>query len=296
MDLNQLETFLAVLDNGSFSRAAERLNRTQPAVSLAIKRLEVEVGESLFDRTSKGGTLTEAGRSLGSYARRMLNLREEAFAAVRELQGLFRGRLSIGANESTSQFLLPPLLLAYRREHPAIKIEVFRNLSERIPGELLERNLDFGFLSYEPSDPRLVSKVIARDEMTLVVSMDHPLSKRKDLRIRDLGAFTFLAHNARTPSRERVVQSFIDAGVPLNISMELDSLNTIIDFVGQGLGAAILPSLAVKQSIEAGLLVRVPVSDLEVHRVLRIVHRKEQTLSSAAKAFLEIVLSRTQAV
>lgn len=293
MDLNQIETFLAVLDLGSFSRAADKLCRTQPAVSLAIKRLEEEVGEPLFDRSRKGGTLTEAGKSLASYGRRMLNLREEAMASIHELQGLFRGRLSMGANESISEFLLPPLLVAFRKAHPSIKIEVYRNLSEKIPLELLERNLDFGFLSYEPADPRLVSRIIQRDDHVLVVSPQDELAARKDLRIQDLGTRTFLAHNARTPSRTRVVQAFAQASVPLHISMELDSLHTIIDFVSQGMGAAILPRVSVTRAINAGNLVAVPVADLKIERALRIVHRKEHTLSSAAKAFLAGVLGGT---
>lgn len=290
MDFNQLETFLAVVEAGSFSRAADRLNRTQPAVSLSIKRLEEEVGEPLFDRTSKGGTMTEAGKSLCFYARRMMNIREEALASIQELQGLFRGRLSIGANESISQFLLPPLLLEYRKQHPNIKIEVFRNLSEKIPNEVLERSLDFGFLSYEPSDPRLVSRVVARDEQVLVVAPDHELASRQDVRLADLGPFTFLAHNARTPSRNSVIQAFSKAGVPLNISMELDSLYTIIDFVSQGLGLAILPRLAIAGAVKARRLAVVQVADLKIERTLRIIHRREQTLSSAAKAFLDVVL------
>lgn len=289
MDLNQIETFLAVVDYGGFTRAADRLHRTQPAVSQTVKQLEEELGEPLFDRTRKGGTLTEAGECLVSYGRRMLNLREEALASIQELQGLFRGRLSVGANESISEFLLPPLLAAFRRAHPAIKIEVYRYLSERIPQELLERSLDFGFLSYEPADPRLVSRVIRRDEMTLVVGAQHPLATRKRLRIHDLGTHTFLAHNARTPSRVKVVQAFAQAGTPLHISMELDSLHTIIDFVAQGMGAAILPRLSVLRATEAGRLVAVPVVDLRIERSLRIVHRKEHTLSSAARAFLETV-------
>jgi len=154
LDLSQLEIFLTIAQEKSFSRAAEKMLRTQPAISIAVKRLEEELGESLFDR-SKAGTLTEAGKILLSYAQRMINLRDEARGAVSELRGMYRGRLSIGANESTSLYLLPPLLLKYREHHPQIKIEVFRNISERIPSEVLERNLDFGFLSFDPMHPAL---------------------------------------------------------------------------------------------------------------------------------------------
>ena len=165
MDLAQLEIFLRIADEKSFSRAAEKMLRTQPALSIAIKRLEEDLGETLFDRSSKSGTLTEAGRILYSYAQKMINLRDEAREAISELRGMFRGRLTIGANESTSFYVLPALLLEYRKRHPQIKIEVFRNISEKIPLEVVERNLDFGFLSYDPMNPALQSLEVHRDEL-----------------------------------------------------------------------------------------------------------------------------------
>src|SRR5205823_390296 len=137
------------------------------------KRLERELKEPLFDRTRKDGTLTEAGRVLFPYAQRLVHLRNEARGAIGELKGMFRGRLSIGANESTSLYLLPELLLEYRRRYPEIKIEVFRNLSERIPSEVRERSLDFGFLSYDPQEPSLQSFPVLEDELVLVVSPLH---------------------------------------------------------------------------------------------------------------------------
>jgi DNA-binding transcriptional LysR family regulator len=194
---------MRIVEERSFSRAAEKMLRTQPAVSIAIKRLEEELGEPLFDRSSKSGTLTEAGRILQSYAQRMLNLRDEAIEAIGELRGMYRGRLSIGANESTSLYLLPPLLLEYRRRHPRIRIEVFRNVSERIPNEVLERNLDFGFLSYDPLHPALQSIEVYRDELVFVVHPRHPFAAREAVTVKELGEEQFIAHNAKTPSRQR---------------------------------------------------------------------------------------------
>ena len=181
MDFSQLEIFLSIAEEKSFSRAAEKMLRTQPAISIAMKRLEEELGETLFDRSSKNGSLTEAGRILLSYAQRMINLRNESINAVSELRGMFRGRLTIGANESTSLYLLPPLLMEYRKRFPNIKIEVFRAVSEKIPLEVSERNLDFGFLSYDPMHPNLQSLEIHKDELALVVPPNHRLAKHKQL-------------------------------------------------------------------------------------------------------------------
>jgi DNA-binding transcriptional LysR family regulator len=289
LDLAQLEIFLCIAEEKSFSRAAEKMLRTQPALSIAIKRLEEELGEPLFDRSSKSGTLTEAGRILLSYAQRMINMRDEAKDAISELRGMFRGRLTIGANESTSLYLLPKLLLEYRRRHPQIKIEVFRNISEKIPSEVLERNLDFGFLSYDPMHPSLQSLEVHRDELVLVVPPKHHLAGRKQVTVKDLGNEHFVAHNVKTPARTRIFDFFAQHRTPLNISIELATLETIKEFVKLDVGLAILPRLAVEDEIKSGELVEVPVKGMKIEKTLRLVYRREQTLSHAAKSFLELV-------
>lgn len=263
--------------------------RTQPAISIAIKRLEEELGESLFDRSSKNGSLTEAGRILLSYAQRMINLRDEAKESVSELRGMFRGRLTIGANESTSLYLLPPLLMEYRKRHPKIKIEVFRAVSEKIPLEVSERNLDFGFLSYDPMHPNLQSLEIHRDELVLVVLPNHPLAKQKQVTVKDLAEEQFVAHNVKTPSRTKIFELFAQNQTPLNICLELATLETIKEFVLLEAGIAILPRLAVEAEIKSGKLAEVPVKGMKIEKTLRLVYRREASLSHAAKSFLEIV-------
>jgi LysR family transcriptional regulator, low CO2-responsive transcriptional regulator len=289
LDLAQLEIFLCIAEEKSFSRAAEKMLRTQPALSIAIKRLEEELGEPLFDRSSKSGTLTEAGRILLSYAQRMINMRDEAKEAISELRGMFRGRLTIGANESTSLYLLPKLLLEYRRRHPQIKIEVFRNISEKIPSEVLERNLDFGFLSYDPMHPSLQSIEVHRDELVLVVPPNHHLAGRKQVAVKDLGNEQFVAHNVKTPSRTRIFDFFAHHRTPLNICIELATLETIKEFVKLDVGLAILPRLAVEEEIKSGELIEVPIKGMKIEKTLRLVYRREQTLSHAAKSFLELI-------
>lgn len=289
LDLSQLEIFLCIAEEKSFSRAAEKMLRTQPALSIAIKRLEEELGETLFDRSSKSGTLTEAGKILLSYAQKMINLRDEAVEAVGELKGMFRGRLTIGANESTSLYMLPRLLLEFRRRHPQIKIEVYRNVSEKIPSEVLERNLDFGFVSFDPMHPSLQSLEFYRDELVLVVPPGHGLAGKKLVTIRELGEEQFVAHNVKTPARTRIFELFAQHRTPLNICIELATLETIKEFVLLGAGIAILPRLAVQDEISAGRLIEVPVKGMKIEKHLRIVYRREQSLSHAARSFLEIL-------
>ena len=219
----------------------------------------------------------------------MINLRDEAKDSISELRAMYRGRLTIGANESTSLYMLPELLLEYRRRHPQIKIEVYRNVSEKIPSEVIERNLDFGFLSYDPMNPQLQSLEIYRDELTLVVPPKHPLAKRKGVAIKDLGEEQFVAHNVKTPSRSRIFELFAQHNTPLNICIELATLETIKEFVRLNAGIAILPRLAVRGEIETGKLVEVPVRGMKIEKTIRLIYRRESSLSHAARSFLEIV-------
>src|SRR5438270_13809637 len=154
MDLAQLEVFLTVAREGRFSRAAEKLFRTQSAVSQTIHKLEHELGEPLLDRSSRDGLLTDAGRVLQEYAERLLNLRSDAHEALVELRELQKGKLAIAANEFTALYLLP-VLGEFRRLHPMIKVTVHRSLGRHIPADLLRHTVEIGVLTYDLQDPRL---------------------------------------------------------------------------------------------------------------------------------------------
>src|ERR1039457_5767147 len=169
MELYSLQVFLTVATEKSFSRAAERLLRTQPAVSLALQRLEQELQEKLIDRSGKGLLLTDAGRTVLEYARRIESLRQEMENSLAELRDNSAGRLTIRANESTSLYLLRHIE-RYRELYPKVKVQVRRSLSSRIPNELLDGNLELGVISYDPGDERLQSKVIYIDALAFVVS------------------------------------------------------------------------------------------------------------------------------
>jgi DNA-binding transcriptional LysR family regulator len=162
MDLAHLEVFLAVAREGRFSRAAEKLRRTQSAVSQSIRKLEHELGEPLFDRSSHEGLLTDAGRVLQGYAERLLNLRGDAHDALKELRHLHQGRLAIAANEFTALYLLP-VLAEFRRLHPMVRIMVHRSLGSHIPDDVLRHNSELGVLTYDPQERQLHSVVVYLD-------------------------------------------------------------------------------------------------------------------------------------
>jgi DNA-binding transcriptional LysR family regulator len=295
MEMNQLETFLAVAEERSFSRAAVKLHRTQPAVSQVIRKLEDAVGERLFDRAARDGSLTAAGQLLRDYAQRLLALRREAASALGELKNLERGRLQLAANEYTCMYLLPALD-AFRRVAPHVHVAVNRMLASRIPDELSLRTFELGVISFRPDPEQFRSIAVYGDSLDLIVSPSHPLAARERVSINDLGSELFVAHNVASPLRKKVIEAFQRYRTPLNMAIELPTIEAIKRFVAMGNGVALVPHLAVARELETGDLVRVPVDELEMRRVLRLVHRRQATLSYAAKAFLQTLraLAREQ--
>jgi len=287
MELSQLEVFLAVAREHRFSRAAEKLYRTQSAVSQTIRKLEDELGESLFDRSSREGVLTDAGQVLFEYAEKLLNLRHDAHVSLAELRELQKGKLVIAANEFTALYLLP-VLAEFRRLHPMIKITVQRALGSRIPDDVLQHSAELGVLSYKPEEPQLHSIVVYLDELVLVVPPKHPLATAKRVSIRQLGAESFVAHIFSSPYREKVLKTFQKHKTPLHMDLELPTLQAIKQFVALGSGVALMPEMSVETEVARGELVRIPVRELRVQRKLRLVYRKEAGLSHAARAFLKV--------
>lgn len=290
MEISQLEVFLAVAREGGFSRAAEKLYRTQSAVSQAIRKLETEIGEPLFDRSTRDGMLTDAGQVLQEYAERLLNLREQAQGALSELRELQKGKLLLAANEFTALYLLR-VLAEFQRLHPAIRVVVQRSLGSRIPDDVRRQNCEFGVLTYDPQDPELASVVVYSDELIFVVPPQHPLAGESRVSIRQLGAESFVAHIVSSPYREKVIQAFEKHKTPLHMGVELPTLQAIKRFVAMGNGVAFLPEISVEDEIARGELVRIPVNELRVHRKLRLIYRKSGALSHAGRAFLKIAES-----
>jgi DNA-binding transcriptional LysR family regulator len=293
MELTQLETFLAVAEERSFSRAAVRLNRTQPAVSQVIRKLEESLGETLFDRAARDGSMTPAGVLLRDYALRLMALRREATSALGELKSLERGQLQMAANEYTCMYLLPAID-EFRRQFPHVNITVHRMLASRIPEELNLRTFEIGVISYRPDAAQFRTIAVYGDSLALIVSPRHPLASAERVSITDLGEQDFIGHHVASPLRKKVIEAFQRYRTPLNMGIELPTIEAIKRFVAMGTGVALVPHLSVARELANGDLVRVTVDELEMKRVLRLVHRRQATLSYAARAFLKTVRSMAE--
>jgi len=294
MELGQLEFFRTVVEEGSFSKAAERVFRTQPAVSIAIRRLEEEIGAPLFERSQRTPALTEVGEVVYDYAKRILALRDQTFEVIAELRSLKRGRVRIGANESTSLYLLPQLILDYRKLYPEVKVEVFGDVSEHLPRQVLDGNVDFALMAFQPVYSDLESFPVLRDELVLIMHPKHPLTKLGSVTVNQLGDESFVAHNVKTGSRQRVIEAFAKHHTPLNITLELATIETIKQFVQLRIGLGFVPRMCVAEELERGTLATVPVKDLTYERTLWVTHRRDMTFSHAAAAFLELLREQTK--
>ncbi|HEX3645229.1 MAG TPA: LysR substrate-binding domain-containing protein [Vicinamibacterales bacterium] len=284
MDLGALKIFLAVAQERSFSRAAAKVHRTQPAVSQAVRRLEVELGEQLFDRSSKTGTLTEAGRMLQNYGQRLVRLAEETESAVRDLRDMRRGRVLIGANEAAVHTLLP-LISRFRQRFPDITIDVRRVPARQIAVEVQQGSLDFGALTFHPSEAGLLEVPVGTDELVLLVPPSHRLADRRQVAMEDIAEERLVAHNDPSPARERVLRLFEEHHVPLNMVIALPSLDGIKRAVELKLGVALLPRRCAITEIASGRLVAVLVNGVSRKRQVTLVCRKAHR-SHAADAFL----------
>jgi DNA-binding transcriptional LysR family regulator len=295
MELMQLEMFVAAVEEGSVHGAAERVCRTQPAVSMALKKLEQEIGSPLFDRACRIGIqLTPAGELLYSYAFRLLALRNEAHAALEALSKLQQGHLRIGSNESISSFLLPKLTHAFYEQYPNIKIETRCANSDQLISELKERKIDLALLGYAPESGEFEKQAIMQDELVLIASPQHRLVQAQCLHIRDLGDESIIIESGSSSLRERVVKAFAHYGTPLNIRIESATIDTIKRMVMMNTGVSFVPLMCVREEVARGELVTVPFEGLSQERTLWVVRRRDASHSHAAKAFMRTIKKEAQ--
>jgi LysR family transcriptional regulator, low CO2-responsive transcriptional regulator len=293
MDYDQLASFLEVAKLNSFSRAAEKIYRTQPAISAQVRLLEQECGEKLFDRSGKKVMLTPAGEILKRYAEKLLGLQKEALQAIAELNQTPRGKLYIGANEATCLYVLPKTFARFKQLYPLVQISIYRNFSHKIVQKVQEGAVDLGIVTLPQSAPNMEVISVFKDEVQVVVPKSHTLAKNRSVTVEELVQFPMILPKTGHTRVviDRLLREFRDR---LQISMELASVETQKKFVGAGLGISLISRAYAQSDVAAGILKLIPLAGQKLYRELGLIYRRDRYLSLPAKVFLEVVRESTQ--
>jgi DNA-binding transcriptional LysR family regulator len=285
MDFDQLITFLEVARQGSFSRAGEKVFRSQSAVSAQIRQLEQEYGDRLLDRSGKTVKLTPAGQIFYEYAERLRNLRDESLTAVADHSRTPRGTLRVGANEATCLYVLPEVFAEYCRRYPLVQISIYRNFSYKIMEKLENGQVEVGVLTLPVQSPSLKIQAIFRDKLMLMVSPRNPLAKLKSAPIREVIKYPLLL--PKTGHTRRLLDKlFREYNSELKVRMELPSIGMIKSFVAADLGISLISASFAKDEVAAGRVKLIDLEDAELWRELGLAYRRDRTLSVAAKTFI----------
>ncbi len=294
MDFDQLTTFLEVAKQGSFSRAGQKLFRSQPAVSAQIRQLELEYGEKLLDRAGKSVRLTPAGEALFEYAARLLTLRNESLRAVADQASNPRGTLSVGANEATCLYVLPDVFSEYHRLYPSVHISIYRNFSQKVLHKVEDGSIDVGIVTLPVRSPSLKVHSIFRDRLVLMVSPQNPLARHKTVRTSDIAEQPLIFPRTGF-TRQLLDKHFRPYRSRLRITMELPSVGMIKRFVAAGLGVSLISASFARDEVRAGEVKLIELADVELWRELGLVYRRDRSLPRAASAFIALIRQRAAA-
>lgn len=294
MDYDQLTSFLEVAKLQSFSRAAEKIYRTQPAVSAQVRLLEQECGERLFDRSGKKVKLTPAGEILERYAQKIIQLHREALQAVAELNQTARGKLQIGANEATCLYVLPKTFARFRQLYPLVQISIYRNFSHKILQKVQESAVELGIVTLPITAGNMEVIPLFRDEIQVVAPANHPIAKNRSATVEEVANYPLIL--PKTGHTRVVLDRLLrDHRDHIQVSMELASVETIKKFVGAGLGISLISRTYAQPEVAAGVLKLVPLDGQKLYRELGLIYRRDRYLSLPAKVFIEVVCESTKA-
>jgi DNA-binding transcriptional LysR family regulator len=291
MDFDQLETFLEVARLSSFSRAAEKRFRTQPAISSQIRALEEEIGARLLDRSGGKVSMTAPGKVFQKYAEQALESRRLVITAIAEMERVPRGEIVVGANEATCLHVLPEVFAEFKRRYPEVGVSINRSERPKILESVIDNSVDFGVVSMPVKDNRLTVVQIHRDELVIMTPADHPLTAKQATDLADVAQYPLLLPKAGR-TRDTIEQLFHEMKLKPIVSMELDSSELMKRFVAAGVGIGFIARSNLVEDVRAGVLAAVPIAGANIRRDLALVFRKDKALSRAALAFIDIAVNR----
>ena len=293
LNFHQLHIFYAVARHRSFSRAAEALGISQPAVSIQVQELEKTLGMPLFHRGARGLQLTEAGETVYSYAHRIFTLSSEMQETVRDIQGLVTGHLTLGASTTPGEYILPVAIGHFRRQYPGIRVELKISNTRSIVSQILQRELDLGMVgsALEGGSDELEVSTYAMDEIVLVAGPAHPLTTRTKVSLEDVMEEGLVVREEGSATRQTAEECFAQMGVEPKVAIELGSNQAVKLAAEAGVGVGVISRYGIGAEVKAGLLRALDVEGWRCTRPLTLVYLKEKRLSPAQRAFLHLLES-----
>ena len=291
LNFHQLRIFYTVARCKSFSRAAEALTISQPAVSIQVHELEKALGIDLFHRRARGLPLTEVGETVYDYAHRIFSLSSEMQEAIQDIQGLKTGHLTLGASTTPGEYILPVAIGRFRRQYPAIRVELKISNTRTIVNQVLQRELDLGMIGSRPVNggEDLEMSTYVTDEIVLVTGPDHPLAKRRRVPLAEVMEEGLVTREEGSATRQTAEDCFAHLGMQPRISIELGSNQAVKLAAHAGLGVGIISRYGIGAEVKAGLLQVLEVDGWRCTRPLTLVYLKEKRLSPAQRAFLQLL-------
>jgi DNA-binding transcriptional LysR family regulator len=287
--LHALALFLATVEHGTMTAAAEAEGIAQPAISVHVRNLERFYGMPLLERAGRRVRPTAAGELVATHSRRVLGQIDELEQAMADLEGLRGGRLVVGASATVAETWLPAVLGRFRRAHPAIELEVRLGNSELVLGEVRDRSLAFGIVGRPNDDPLLVSRPVFADALALFAAADHPCVGKEWARLTDLGDETFVLRELGSATRELTVACLATRGFQPAKTIQLGSNEAVKRAVAAGLGIGILSARTVDVDARAGDVALIPCADWDCRRQFWLVQRRDRLASRAEEAFLRLL-------
>jgi LysR family transcriptional regulator, low CO2-responsive transcriptional regulator len=281
----RIRVFHSVATNLSFSRAAQELSISQPGVTFHIKALEKEYGTALLERVGRRLYLTDAGRTLLTYAQRLSLIEAEARVAVEELKGLQSGLLVVGASATIGIYLLPEVVGEFRNRHPGVKVSLRVGNKRHTLERLLNNELDFGLVASPIADPALISEPYVADELVVIVSPGHRFAAEPITYPGELRRETFLVREPGSGTQELMEERLMQLGIEPADTMQLGSTEAIKQAVAANLGISIASRYSVETELASGRLCAANVPSLKMHRQLLLLHHKDKRLTKTAIAF-----------
>ncbi|HUU27461.1 MAG TPA: LysR family transcriptional regulator [archaeon] len=291
MHLEQLRFFQAVAEKGSFTRAAEELLLTQPAVSNQILKLEDDLGQKLFERQGKRVQLTRAGEILYAHSRKIFQQLREVEGILEDLKSLDTGTLTLGTIDVISIYVLPRIFSQFHQRYPRVEISIDIDDSTNICAGVLDGRFDLGFATLPVENKNLISIPIYTDILQVIAPRGHPLTRQKLVSLADLMKTTLIVYKKGSVTRKIIEGVFERRGLKLDPDMEIDRPEAMKKLVEAGLGLSIIPEMTIKRELEEGTLLALPTGDVHFKRRLGLVYRKGQFFSPSTTAFLEILHS-----